>query len=346
MVSPAGGAPDASAVDPVSAWRAAHAGAVLVDRSDLGRLFIGGRDALDLLHRLTTQSIQTLSAGQGAAAVFTTAKGRILDLVLLHRLEDGLLCLTGPGHALTVAAWIERYTFREEVRVEDRSVSHGTLGIFGARAAPCVAAIFGEEAAGRPLHHAARVRSGGTEAILARTFPLAGDGYHLTAGAPALPALRARILEAARPEGAPGAGLVPAGAACLEALRIEAGLPASGRELSEEYNPWEARLDDAISLTKGCYVGQEVIARLNTYGKVSRYLVRLRMEGEAPPAVPAPLRAGGQTIGTLTSAAAVPGEARVAALGYVRDEDAVAGAEVTVEQEDGPRRATILGLAR
>jgi aminomethyltransferase len=336
----------ASAVDPVGAWRAAHSGAVLVDRADLGRLFIGGKDALDLLHRLTTQSIQSLSVGQGTAAVFTTAKGRILDLVLLHRLEDGLLCLSGPGRAATVAAWIDRYTFREEVRVEDRSVSHGTLGIFGARAAACVAAIFGEDAAGRPLHHVTRVRSGGAEATLTRTFPLAGDGYHLTAEAPALPALRDRILEAPRAAGMPEAAPVPADAAVLEALRIDAGLPAAGRELSEEYNPWEARLGDAISLTKGCYVGQEVIARLNTYKKVSRYLVRLRVEGERPPAVPAPLRGGGETIGTLTSAAAVPGEGRIAALGYVRDEDAVAGAPVTVEQVDGPRPASILGLAR
>lgn len=319
-------------------YRAARAGAVLAGRSDLGRLSIRGRDALDLLHRLTTNSIKDLGPGEGTAAVFTTPKGRIRDLVLLHRLEEEILCIAGPGRAAPVAEWIGQYTFREEVAVADRTRSHGTLGLFGARAAEAVAALFGEEAAGRPPHHPLRLTLAGIPLVLCRTFPLAGEGFHLTAEAAPLPALRAALLEAVP-------GLTPAGPASLEALRIEAGLPEHGRELTEAYNPWEARLDDAISLTKGCYVGQEVIARLNTYRKVSRLLVRLRVEGAAPPEAGSMLESGGETIGTLTSAAVVPGEGRVVALGYVRDEDAVAGKEIAIGGERGAR-ATILGPAR
>jgi len=320
-------------------YRAAGRDAVLADRSDLGRLRISGKDALDLLHRLTTQDVRSLGPGQGTAAAFVTAKGRIIDWVTLHCLDDGLLCLTGPGRSGAVADYIDRYTFREEVRVESADRSHGTLGLFGARARDRIAGLFGGPAAERPLHQPVRVRLAEAEAILARTFPLAGDGYHLTAPLESLRALRAAILERA-------AGLVEAGPACLEILRIEAGLPATGRELTEDYNPWEARLNDAISLNKGCYVGQEVIARLNTYRKVSKYLVRLRVDPTVPPLGAPLVGPGGEPIGTLTSAAAVPGEERVVGLGYVRDEEAADGRELAIVDGHRRFRAVVLGPAR
>ena len=247
--------------------------------------------------------------------------------------------MTGPSRSGAVLEYIERYTFREEVRVQEASRSHGTLGIFGPRASEHVASLFGSESTGLALHHARPVELAGATGLLTRTFPLAGDGWHLVAESTRLPAQRAAILERCR-------DLVEAGPGCLEVLRIEAGLPSAGRELTEEYNPWEARLQDAISLTKGCYVGQEVIARLNTYKKVSKYLVRLQLEGD-PPAIGSRLENGaGEPIGTLTSAAAVPGEDRVVALGFVRDEEASEGREITIV--DGARRlgARLLGPAR
>ena len=320
-------------------YRAARQDAVLADRSDLGRLLISGKDARDLLHRLTTQDLRSLGTWQGTAAAFVTAKGRLIDWVILHSLPDRLLCLTGPGRSVAVADYIERYTFREEVKVENADRSHGTLGLFGARARERVARLFGESAAERPLHHPVAIRLADAEGVLARTFPLAGGGYHLTAEAGALAALRAAILERS-------AGLVEADPACLEVLRIEAGLPAAGREVTEEYNPWEARLGDAISLNKGCYVGQEVIARLSTYKKVSKYLVRLRIGSGAPAPGARLLGRGDEPIGTLTSAVAVPGEDRVLGLGYVRDEEVADGREIAIV--DGGRRfgAIVLGLAR
>jgi len=322
---------------PAAEYRAARADAVLADRTDLGRLEITGKDAADLLHRLTTNDVRGLAAGQGTAAAFVTNKGRLVDLVTLHHLGDRLFCLTGPGRSAAVAAYIDRYTFREDVKVLDLGGSHGTIGLYGARAAERAAALFGAEAAGRPLHHATTVGFEGLSAILARSFPLGGDAYHLTAEAGALAALQSAILERSP-------GLLVAGPACLEALRIEAGLPLAGHEITEEYNPWEARLQDAISLNKGCYVGQEVIARLNTYRKVSRCLVRLELR-DGSPAPGSRIEVGGESIGSLTSVAAIPGEDRVVALGYVRDED-VGREEVQVTGGAGRVRASVLGPAR
>jgi folate-binding protein YgfZ len=320
-------------------YRAARDDAVLADRSELGRLLIEGSDALDLLHRLTTNDILSLRAGEGTAAAFVTGKGRLIDLVTFHRLQDRLLCLTGAGQSAAVAAHIERFTFREAVRVVDASRSLGTLGIYGARARAHAARLFGSAQADRPIHHPSEVELAGERAVLARWFPLGGEAYHLTAEAPVLPALRAAILKQSD-------GLVEARPECIEVLRIEAGLPVAGRELTEDYNPWEARLQDAISLTKGCYVGQEVIARLNTYRKVSKYLVRMLVVGGVPAPGARLERRDGDAIGTLTSASRVPGEDRVVALGYVRDEDAGEGREIAVVDGGRTLQATILGTAR
>ncbi len=329
--------PDASG--PEAELRAARQGSVLADRSDLGRVLFSGGDAADLLHRLTTAAVRGLQPGQGTAAVFTTNKGRILDLVTLHRLPEGILALTAPGRAASIIAWVGRYTFREEVKTEDRTGSHATLALYGAGASRTIARMFGDQMAVLPRHHAATVECGGTPAVLLRAWPLGGEGWHLVLPVGALEPARV-ALRAADP------GLVEAGPATLEVLRIEAGLPAPGSELTEDHNPWEARLDDAVALDKGCYVGQEVIARLHTYRKVARLLVRLEMDGTNAPTPGAGIARAGERIGAITSAARVPGQDRVVALGYVRDEDAASSEAVMVECSEGPVPGRILGLAR
>jgi len=349
MNGAAPGRPGPAPADLLSAYLAARAAAILAERGDLTRLFISGRDALDLMHRLSSNALTSLGVGEGAATVFTTNKGRILDLVTLHRLPEGQLALCGAGRAATIRDWIEKYTFREEVSVADWTGSHRTLGIYGPHAGRVVESLWGPGAAGRPPHAIVNVpiKDGGS-ALLVQGFPLGGDGYLITAPNGAIEALRRALLEVQveRP--------VEAGPECLEVLRIEAGLPASGRELTDEYNPWEARLQDAVSLTKGCYVGQEVVARLHTYRKVSRQLVRITVPGGPEGAahkdtvVPGALiRSGALTLGAVTSSAAVPGGGgRVVALGYVRDEDAVSGRAVEIAHAGRSVPAIIEGVAR
>jgi folate-binding protein YgfZ len=328
-----------SSGDPAAEYRAAHEEAVLADRSGGGRLALRGRDAADLMHRLTTNAIKDLEPGGGCAAVFATAKGRIIDLVTFHNLEDHLLCLTGEGRGGAIASWIDRYTFREDVRIEDRTASHRTFGIYGAQATRVVAAMCEEDPEALPLHNARRFEWRGVSGVLLRAYPVAGQGFHVVVGAADQEELQRQLLGGDAP-------LRPVGAECLEVLRIEAGLPAPDHELTEGYNPWEACLADAIALDKGCYVGQEVIARLNTYRKVSKVLVRLRVTGPSAPARDSSLELSGRRTGTLTSAAVVPGEGRVIGLGYVQDEHAEVGMDLDVATPSEPVRATIEGPAR
>jgi len=327
-----------------SQYAAATGGTAVAERPDIGRLLFGGRDAADLLHRLSTNAIKDLAAGQGTATVFTTNKGRILDLVTLHRIDAGLLALGAAGRMPALKEWVDRYTFREEVTAADWGPSHRTLGLFGPMAAAHAARLWGSAAATLPLHHVLRVEAGGVAAWLARTFPLAGDGYLLTAEAAAWDAVRAAVLAAA--DGDAGGHPAEVGPECVEILRVVAGLPAHPRELNDEHNPWEARLQDAIALDKGCYVGQEVIARLNTYKKVSKQLVRITVSGMVP-AHGSSVRSGDEIIGVVTSAVVIPdGSGRCVALAYVRDEDAVPGRGITILQSGNPIPASIEGVAR
>lgn len=325
--------------DLLTQYRAGHEGTVLADRTAMGRLAIAGKDALDLLHRLTTNDIKGLAPGSGTATVFTTAKGRILDLVSLHSTAGSLLCLCGEGRVPALRDWIERYTFREDVTVRDLSASHGTVGVYGPRAASALAPVAGQDLSSLPLHHVCEVTFEQQPATIVRTFPIGGDGFLLTAGNESLALLRGQIV-------ASSDGVVPIEPVCFDLLRIEAGMPATGSELREDFNPWEACLQDAISLDKGCYVGQEVIARLHTYKKVSKLLVRLHITGTTAPAPGAPLLREGEPTGSVTSVATIPGTGQIVALGYVRDEDAVAGTEVQAGTGDLGISATIEGVAR
>jgi len=331
-------------VDLPAQYLAATVASAVAERPDIGRLLFGGNDAADLLHRLSTNAIKAMGPGQGTATVFTTNKGRILDLVTLHRIDAGLLALGSAARMPALKEWVERYTFREQVTATDWSDTHRTLGLFGPTAAEHAARLWGSAAATLPLHHVLAVETGGVEGWLVRAFPLAGDGYLLTAGAPGWDAVRSAVLAADNRAG--GGRPVEVGPECLEVLRVVAGLPSHPQELNDEHNPWEARLQDAISLNKGCYVGQEVIARLNTYKKVAKQLVRMTLDGPAP-APGSAVRMGELTIGVVTSAVGIPdGSGRSVALAYVRDEDAVPGRGLTILQAGTPIPASIEGMAR
>jgi folate-binding protein YgfZ len=259
--------------------------------------------------------------------------------VTAHRVADGLDLFCSAGRSAVLRDWIDRYTFREEVKVEDRSEACAVLGVCGREAEACVAAAW-PQALPAPPFGAGVASIDGHDALLARTFPLAGGGFLVRVARGAAGEIRALLLAKS------GGALVEASPECLEVLRIEAGLGTADRELSEQHNPWEARLGDAIALDKGCYVGQEVIARLHTYKKVAHLLVRLSARAATAPPPGSVIRAGGEDIGEVTSSAVLPdGSGRVLLLGYVRDENAAAGAaEIRIGDDLLP--ATLEGVAR
>ncbi len=310
-------------------YAAATEGTGLVDRSHLGRLKVSGADALDLLNRLSTNKLDDVAVGDVQGTVLTTNKGRIIDLLYVLRQDDHLLVITGPETCERVAEWIDFYTFIEDVEVEDVSESTEMLSLLGpdtTTALPRLAEV--------PLYGSADLTIGDVHALALRTDFAGVEGYDLIVSSEQGPELWSALK-------AIGAALV--GSHAIDLVRIDNGIAGYGSELTEDYNPLEAGLIDFISFNKGCYIGQEVVARLNTYDKVQKHLIRLSWDGHEEPGLPALLMLEGRQVGTLTSfATALDGDGSIG-LGYVRKARVEEG--VRLLTEDG-LEVMVEGIAR
>lgn len=313
----------------------------LVDRSDLGRLRARGRDALDLLHRLTTADLKSLTPGRGLPAVLTSPKGRIVERLFVHLQEGGdLLLVTGGGNAARVAAHLRRFVMREDVEITDATAESRFFALIGPLAREAAAAAGIEP----PERFGAASSSLAAGALVLGHDGLSSEGLSLVVPAAEAGSAGEALLAAVRSTGGSLVGPGPA-----EAWRILRGLPASGAELTEEHNPLEAGLWDAVSFTKGCYVGQEVVARLNTYDKVSRVLAGLVLpEGAPVPAALAEVRSADRPAGAVSSAIVPPGRLSPVALAYLKRDlppDArltltIDGATIAVSRSELPFGAT------
>ncbi|CUS03945.2 Folate-binding protein YgfZ [Candidatus Promineifilum breve] len=286
------------------AYAAAHTSAVLVEHAERGMLHLTGATRLDLINRMSTQAVGGLKSGEGAATVLTTDIGRIIDRVILYAGRDSVYVLTGEGHGDALARYFMRNIFfNDDVQLRDLSRETAVFGVYGARAGERLAAI-GFPEVELPRHHWREAQIGGATAYLHRADGVAGDGYFVTT----------TVTDRAAIESALAAGLTAIDATAYDYLRIEAGLPRFGRELSLDYIPLEAGLWDDVSFSKGCYTGQEIIARMESRGKLAKRLVRLRPA--SPVAAGLEISAAGRAVGMVTSAA--DGPAGPLALGYVK----------------------------
>jgi folate-binding protein YgfZ len=279
-------------------YAAGHAGAV-ADRSARGAVAVGGRDAARLLQSIVTNDVEALAVGASVYALLLTPKGRPLaDMHVLRRATEEFLLLCEPDAHDVVASAVRRYRLASRATVDD------------ARGAVAAVALLG-----------------GSEAPPGELVALAGPLGPELVGEPAAVAAAWSALRAA--------GAQPVGAEAFEILRVERGAPRLGAELDEQVLPAEAGVvERAVSFSKGCFIGQEPVARLHYRGHPNRTLRRLVFAGGAPQ-LPATIEVGGRDVGRVTSAARVPGAAAHAVgLGYVRRE-VDDGCEVLVREADG-----------
>ena len=308
--------------DPAREAAAALTGSVVAPRSSLDLVVLRGKDHRDLLQRISTNEINALKAGEGTLTAFLNPRGRIIDLVQAVADEDRVVLIASPGGGKRIREWIDSFIFREDVTLEESS-DHELFGIFGPGAAPILERLTGLsrlEDLKTAWHREASWNQASVRVI--RSFPLAGSGFLVLAPQGDAAALWEALI---------GAGAAPAGDQALERLRVDAGVPGLGHELSEDHNPWEAALGQAISLTKGCYTGQEVVARLNTYKKVQRRLAGLVIDRQEIP------RSGSQVFlalrptGQVTSSAPSPRDGRPLALALLTLPHPPLGARVEVD---------------
>jgi tRNA-modifying protein YgfZ len=286
-------------------YEAAQQTAVFVDRSQLGMLKITGTSRLDLLDRMSTQAVKRLGSGEGTATILTTEIGRIIDRVILYAASDTVYALTSENHAGQLAGYLMRFVFfNDDFHMEDVSEQTAVFAMYGPRADEMLqAAGFAEVELS--LHHWRQVEINGLTLYLHRTDPINGHGYFLMGHSDDKAAMHQLLLDH---------DFTLADEDAFEYLRVRAGLPRFRHELTLDYIPLEANLWEDVSFSKGCYIGQEIIARLESRGRLAKQLIKLIPTQPVKPGVE--ITAEGKKVGTITSAAVGP-EGPVA-LGYVK----------------------------
>lgn len=286
-------------------FAAAQETAVLTDRSALATFKISGATRLDMIDRISTNSVKNLQSGQGAATVLTTDIGRIIDRLILYASSTAVYALAGEGHRDPLARYLLRNVFfNDDFQLQDLTAETAVFAVYGPQAQTLLHQA-GFPETDLPLHHWRQATVNGTTATLHKTDPINGDGYLVMSQAAEKESLWQHLANS---------GLIPAAESAFDYLRIASGLPRFGRELTLDYIPLEANLWADVSFVKGCYTGQEIIARMESRGRLAKRLVRLT--AAAPIAAGADIMADGKHAGTVTSTAVGP--RGVVALGYVK----------------------------
>ncbi len=309
LSDPLGTAPDS--VDWREGYRAFVESCALTARTDRGAVRVAGERRAEMLNGLLTNKVTELE-GFGCHAMLLNPKGRVLtDLRVFPSRDHLLLDVPGRGVANLVTTF-KKYLPPIYATFEDVSETLAQLGVYGPKAQPAVADVLGEVV---PEQHLGvrDLEAEGYPALLIRSRWLAGDGVEIIVASEAAQALAERLRSAVEERG----GLT-AGSRALEIVRVEWGVPEYGVDMGVENLAQETGLEEAISYDKGCYLGQEVVARIHFRGHVNRQLRNLEFEAEPPPSG-APLLDGDKEIGAITSVVTSPRYGHIG-LGYVRRE--------------------------
>lgn len=315
-------------------YAAAQRGAILLDRSHEGRILLTGRARFELINRMSTNDMSELAQHEGKPTVFTNANARVLFRAGGYSLSSGLLLISEAGQGEALANYLRRNIFfGDDAVVEDISAETAQFALHGERADAAMMRLAPAASAISTLG-CAEIDTDFGRLIIARRKAICGAHWIVIAAREAAVALHRDLLR----RGA-SCGLVPAGSLTYNSLRIRSGRPA-GLELSPDYMPLEVGLWDEISFSKGCYTGQEIIARMESRQRLAKTLVKVDLASMI--AAPAPVYAEGHVGGTLTSSVQAP-DGEIHALAVLKLRSARAGSRLTVGP--GGIEASVLDFA-
>lgn len=307
-----------------------HSG--LVDLSHLGLLRVTGKDRLSFLNGLLTNEVLKLNEGTGIRSALLNTKARVLADLYLYAREDDLLIDTGDVLGGKVRDILDRFVITEDVQVKDITSEFVHLTLQGQQASEKARELFGITFADmKPLQH----KTVGPTMIVYRDRT-GQSGYDMI-----IPNEEAEAVW----QGFLLKGVTPVGLDALEILRLEAGYPRYGVDVDENTIILEAGYKDAISFNKGCYLGQEVVARATHIGRVNKNLVQFQTDSDHVPSTKSKILASGKEVGYVTSAAFSPGLKAVMGLGYAQRDLAKEGTKLAVESGWGPLPTVITKLA-
>lgn len=303
--------------------QAVKEGVALCDRSHWGRIKVADDDRLRFLHNQSTNDFQQLKPGQGCDTVFVTSTARTIDLATAYVLGDSVLLLVSPNRREYLINWLDRYIFfADKVKLTDVTNDTACFSLVGAKSDELLQQLGIGEIVSKNYAFHQLVKLEDIEVRVAVGSGLGLPGYTLIVPANNAAKLWNRLVEA---------GVVPMGDRIWERLRIEQGRPMPDFELTEDYNPLEAGLWQTISFSKGCYIGQETIARLNTYKGVKQQLWGIRLTAPTAPGTVITLE--DEKVGKLTSYTET--EQGYFGLAYIRTKAASEGLKVKLEENEG-----------
>jgi folate-binding protein YgfZ len=325
-------------------YRALRHGAAIVDRSDRGRIAVVGADRLGYLHAMLTNDITSLRAGAGCYAAYLTPQGRMIADMLVLELGDLTLLDVEPSARAVVLEKLEQFIFSEDVRLSDLTSELAEIRVAGPRApevlssARLALSLTAVDLAALPECHSLRASFEGANVVVAADRELGVPGFN---------AYVSRAMSGAFENAVVAAGAAKVGWQAAEGLRIEAGRPRFGVDMDETTIPLEAGIEPrAISFTKGCYPGQEVITRVlhRGHGRIAKKLVGLKCEGMSVPASGDAIIADDREAGRVTSATMSPALECPIALGYVQRDFVAPGTTVSIVHGDERLPAAVVEL--
>lgn len=308
MVDPSSQTPRSDFSDPSAEYHTARSGAALFDLTGWSQVELTGRDRAKFLHNFCTNDIRSLAVGTACEAFITNVQGKVLGHVFVIAGPGALTLIAVPGSAGPIIKHLSRYQISEDVTFTDLTTDRTLLLIAGPEAASVL------EAAGVPADKQLPEAVANSEvAAVIRTGFLGVPGYFVVCKGAGAESWRTRLI---------AAGAMPAGTAAFEALRIEAGFPLYGIDITDANLAQEVgRTAQAICFSKGCYLGQEPIARIDALGHVNQQLRGLRLETGPLPQAGDEIRTAEdepRKIGQITSAAFSFSTQAPVALGYLK----------------------------
>lgn len=299
---------------PEREYRALRQAAGLMDLSLFAWIEVTGADRIEWLQRLLTNDVKALAPGMGCRAALLQPNARLIAELLILADEDRTWLLCDAHRAAALLDALEQYRFGEDVRLVSHERSQGVLACRGPRALELVGGLLHQDL--RDLQENRHLVSAweDVQLRLLRCALWGADGLLLGVAAADAPALWRRLIDEGRVR-----GLVPVGWEAFNATRIEAGAPWWGLDADDTHLLPETGLEAVLaSSAKGCYVGQEIVARMATYGSSNKKLMGLLLEGNEVPAARAPILRGLDEVGWITSACRSPALKQPIALGYLK----------------------------
>lgn len=323
----------------VEEHRRVRAAAGLFDISHMGRLSVRGPDVLPFLQDLLPFDVAALAPGRVKYSLLLNERGGTLDDVLVYRHPDHASLVVNAGNRAKCLDWLERRRGARRVAVADRTAETVMVAVQGPAAIGIAGAFLGEPLEGLKYYaHVERVLPIGP-VLVSRTGYTGEDGVELIAPAVAGERLWAALLDVGK-----AMGIGPAGLGARDTLRLEAGMPLYGHELTEEVTPLEAGLERAIQIEKPGYVGREALLAQRAAG-VPRTRIGLRVfDGKKIPRQGCPVTAGGREAGAVTSGTFSPTLEAPIAMATVRREAAAPGADVVIRIRDREVQARVVPL--